>query len=136
MVLALPIAEELESAAFVAVLQAEDVSSRDTEASKLLDKDDIATVYLYTIDSPLYRQVNEILRNENRSAAVPYFPFLRRMLEALNKLKRQSTILYRGVRTNLASEYPKGRQFFWWQFTSCTSHTEVLEESPSANAKG
>ncbi|CAF4895945.1 unnamed protein product, partial [Rotaria sp. Silwood2] len=52
---------------------------------------------------------------------------LRLILTALARLPIERRSVFRGVKENLCTEYPKGKIFIWWGFSSCTSSVEVLE---------
>ena len=95
-----------------------------------LSVDEIASIQLYTQESPFYRVLNENLRNQNRSILTPFLPYIKLFLSALYKLPVVSSIhLYRGVKKNLASDYPKPcPEKIWWAFSSCTKHLSVLQD--------
>ncbi|CAF2964884.1 unnamed protein product [Rotaria sp. Silwood2] len=44
---------------------------------------------------------------------------------------RQSehTLVWRGVREDLSGLFPRGKEFAWWAFSSCTTSVSVLESS-------
>lgn len=67
-----------------------------------LTKDEIAAIYLYTMPWPnatasLYYNLNKALRTADRSAAKPYFPYLRLLLSALKKLPPVVGTVHRGT---------------------------------------
>ncbi|CAF1028662.1 unnamed protein product [Rotaria sp. Silwood1] len=39
----------------------------------------------------------------------------------------EHTLIWRGVREDLSALYPKGKEFAWWAFSSCTASIDVLE---------
>jgi hypothetical protein len=39
----------------------------------------------------------------------------------------EHTLVWRGVREDLSALYPKGKEFAWWAFSSCTASIGVLE---------
>jgi uracil DNA glycosylase len=92
-----------------------------------LSIDEVAALYLYTTQSPLYRRLNETLRDPKRVRAEPYFPYLRLFLEALKKLKSFTGTLYRGVALDLRAQYPKGETVTWWGVSSCTPSLAVAK---------
>eukprot|EP00698_Gefionella_okellyi_P004356 TRINITY_DN14028_c0_g1_i1.p1 TRINITY_DN14028_c0_g1~~TRINITY_DN14028_c0_g1_i1.p1 ORF type:complete len:285 (+),score=36.64 TRINITY_DN14028_c0_g1_i1:58-912(+) len=97
-----------------------------------LTMDEAAAVHLYTQqwinpDDSLYRRLNAALRNADRVLIRPYFSYMALLLGALNKLPKFSNTVYRGVRGNLSSQYPKGTDGVWWAFSSCTKSVEALE---------
>ncbi|CAF1334037.1 unnamed protein product [Rotaria sp. Silwood1] len=97
-----------------------------------LTSDESASIMLYTYESmphedSLYVKLNETLRSEQRKNLIPWFLYLRLILTALARLPTERRSVFRGVKENLSAEYPKGKVFIWWGFSSCTSSVEVLE---------
>ncbi|CAF1541321.1 unnamed protein product [Rotaria sp. Silwood1] len=97
-----------------------------------LTPDESASIMLYTYESmphedSLYVKLNETLRSEQRKNLIPWFLYLRLILTALARLPTERRSVFRGVKENLCAEYPKGKVFIWWGFSSCTSSVEVLE---------
>jgi hypothetical protein len=97
-----------------------------------LTSDESASIMLYTYESKpqkdsLYVKLNETLRSEQRDNLVPWFLYLRLIMTALARLPSQCCTVVRGINGNLWSEYPKGKTFIWWGFSSCTSSVDVLE---------
>ncbi|CAF3736114.1 unnamed protein product, partial [Rotaria sordida] len=41
--------------------------------------------------------------------------------------RSEHTLVWRGVREDLSGLYPKGKEFAWWAFSSCTAAISVLE---------
>ncbi|CAF4862225.1 unnamed protein product, partial [Rotaria sp. Silwood1] len=41
--------------------------------------------------------------------------------------RSQDTLVWRGVREDLSGLYPKGKEFTWWAFSSCTASMSALE---------
>lgn len=93
-----------------------------------LTSNESAAIYLYTMEC-LYKQMNAALRCENRRELVPYFSYLKLLLTALWKLEDVKDVIWRGVKANVGDNYEKGRKFFWWGFTSCTTTLEVLQSN-------
>jgi hypothetical protein len=97
-----------------------------------LTTDESASIMLYTYESTphknsLYVILNDTLRSEYRKKLIPWFLYLRLILTALARLPSKRHFVNRGIRENLRAEYPKGSEFIWWGFSSCTSSIEVLE---------
>jgi uracil DNA glycosylase len=86
---------------------------------------EIATLFLYTTESVLYRQLNAVLRHPDRAKASPWRGYLRLFLSALAKLDVHTGSLYRGVAKDLRADYPVGRTITWWGVSSCTSNLAV-----------
>jgi hypothetical protein len=97
-----------------------------------LTSDQSASIMLYTCESmphqeSLYVILNGTLRSEQRQKLITWFSYLRLVLTALVRLPPQRCFVNRGVREDLRAQYPKGKSFIWWGFSSCTSSIEVLE---------
>ncbi|CAF2569495.1 unnamed protein product [Rotaria sp. Silwood2] len=98
-----------------------------------LTEDESASIMLYTLEwipkeKSCYYILNSTLRSQNRSQLIPWFRYLRLFTSALLKLPSMvPKILYRGVERNMRKEFPVGKKFIWWSFTSCTSSFDVLE---------
>eukprot|EP00808_Paulinella_micropora_P027859 g78125.t1 len=94
---------------------------------KALSKDEVAAVYLYTMESHFYRDLNATLREADRDKVEVFFPYLRLLLSAMKKLKTNNIELYRGVKLNLRKLYPKGQTIVWWGISSCSPKKHVAE---------
>ncbi|CAF1555403.1 unnamed protein product [Rotaria magnacalcarata] len=97
-----------------------------------LTTDESASIMLYTYESmpredSLYVKLNATLRSEQRKNLVPWFLYLRLILTALARLPSKRRSVFRGVKENLWFDYPTGKIFIWWGFSSCTSSVGVLE---------
>jgi len=92
-----------------------------------LSKDEAAAVYLYTMESKFYKDVNANLREVNRTKIQPFFPYLRLLLAAFQKLAPKSTDLWRGVKLDLKKMYPVKETVVWWGISSCTPKKAVAE---------
>lgn len=105
-------------------------------AAASLTPDEAGAVYVYTMEwqpdseNSLYRRLNAALRDADRSQCKRFFPFLRLLSVALDKLPVVSAItVYRGVKRDLSAVYnkPPGTKFVWWQLSSCTERLQALE---------
>ncbi len=97
-----------------------------------LTKDESSSIMLYTMgweptEKCLYFALNAALRSEDRRKLRPWFSYLKLMLTALFRLPSTRHFIYRGVKMNLSEQYPTGKTFIWWAFSSCTSSVETLE---------
>jgi uracil DNA glycosylase len=90
-----------------------------------LDEHEIATLFLYTTESVLYKQLNAVLRDPNRAKTSPWRGYLRLFLSAMAKLAPYEGRVYRGVAKDLRHEYARGRTITWWGVSSCTSNPAV-----------
>jgi hypothetical protein len=97
-----------------------------------LTSNESASIMLYTYESEphedsLYVILNNTLRSEQRVKLKPWFSYLRLALTALARLPSERRFVNRGVREDLRAQYPRGKTFIWWGFSSCTSSVEALE---------
>lgn len=92
-----------------------------------LSKDEAAAVYLYTMESNFYKDINANLREVNRTKIEPFFPYLRLLLSAFQKLVPKPLDLWRGVKLDLKKMYPLKQTVVWWGISSCTPKKAVAE---------
>ncbi|CAF1216229.1 unnamed protein product [Rotaria sordida] len=97
-----------------------------------LTQDQSASIILYTMEwepheECLYFALNATLRAEDRRKLKPWFSYLKLILTALKQLPSTRQSVYRGVKMNLIQQYPLGKTFVWWGFSSCASKMGVLE---------
>lgn len=85
-----------------------------------------AAIMLYTSNA-IYRDLNNVLRGEDRGKIRKYFAYLRLLLEALNRLPQQSKNVWRGISVDLFDQYKKGSTVTWWSVSSCTSDINVAK---------
>lgn len=99
-----------------------------------LSKDETISIMLYTLEwkpskNSFYFILNATLRSQNRNNLTLWFPYLRLFINSVSKLPPSPhRIIYRGIQMDLSDEYPEGKEFIWWSFTSCTSSLKVLEK--------
>jgi hypothetical protein len=94
--------------------------------------DEAAAIHLYTSawvqpECSLYHIMNKALREQDRSKLLPFFSYLKLLLTSLLHLPRFKGSVWRGVKADLRSSYPKGKKLFWWSFSSCTREMQALE---------
>ena len=97
-----------------------------------LNVDESAAIMLYTLEwtpreNSFYIILNRTLRKEDQTLLKPWHSYLKLFVSALEKLPVVVETIYRGVKKNMADQYPKGKKFTWWSFTSCTKSVEVLQ---------
>ncbi|CAF1404591.1 unnamed protein product, partial [Didymodactylos carnosus] len=98
-----------------------------------LSSDESASIMLYSMEwapteKSFYLILNSALRSENRQELIPWFSYLRLITTAFTKLPSTvSRTVYRGVKIDLRSQYPKGKQFVWWGFSLCTARASILD---------
>jgi hypothetical protein len=86
-----------------------------------LTSDESAAIQLYTMEwrpseQSFYAKLNTALRGENRDGLIPYFSYLKLVLTALWKLKPIRKTVWRGVKADLSTHYPLGKDVVWWGF--------------------
>lgn len=107
-----------------------------------LTPDESAAIRLYTLESyprehALFFILNQLLRSQQRNRFTDWFLYLRLLLSALCHLPASaSRLVYRGVRGKLQDDYPPGKTFIWWAFSSCTKTKEVLEQNDFLGTDG
>ena len=99
-----------------------------------LSSDESASIMLYTLEwmpreSSFYFILNDALRSQNRQELLPWFLYLRLCIFALSKLPAtKHRIIYRGIKLDVGDEFPEGKTFIWWAFSSCSASIKVLEQ--------
>ncbi|CAF2146345.1 unnamed protein product [Rotaria magnacalcarata] len=76
----------------------------------------------------MYRQLSATLRSEDRQQLIPYFSYLNLFLTGLWKLPDLKDVVWRGMKGIGNDQYPQGKKFVWWGFSSCTSSLDVLQK--------
>ena len=92
-----------------------------------LTKHEIAALYLYTMQTALYKRLNATLRHPDRAKIEPYALYLRLFISGLRKIAAGEMKLYRGVGIDLRKHYPKGGTVTWWGVSSCTPKLSVAK---------
>ena len=89
--------------------------------------DEAASITLYTMESELYPTLNSLLRTRDHQQLKPFFPFLKLLMLARAKLPKFQGTVWRGVKgVDLTEKYPKGKEFYWWAFSSTTKELSAL----------
>jgi hypothetical protein len=105
-----------------------------------LTQDEAASIMLYTMSwepTCLFSVLNATLRMKNRDTLKPWFLFIKLFLVALDRLPSTSDrSFFRGVRLDLSNEYPLGKTFVWWGFSSCSVSEHVLESEEFCGKTG
>ena len=101
------------------------VGIRVNAPGTLWHAEDVAALFLYTTESPVYRQLNAALRDPDRKKIDPWRGYLRLVFEAFDALPSIAGSLYRGVSKDLRADYGKGRVVTWWGVSSCTPKLAV-----------
>ena len=96
--------------------------------SSSLTQDESAAIYLYSMSTPLFGNLNDSLRAENRHALKHWFPFLKLFITALENLPLSKERIWRGVRGDVSSVFADGDVHIWWSTTSCSMDLKVVEK--------
>lgn len=103
-----------------------------TDPKDGLTVDESVAIMLYSLEwepreNSFYVILNNTLRTEDEEKLKPWNHYLKICIKALEKLPKVSKTIYRGVKMNLSEQYPTGKTFVWWSFSSCTTSVEVLQ---------
>ena len=101
-----------------------------------LTQDESAAIYLYTMSTRFYHQLNAALRQENRNELKPWFGFLKLIMAALNKLPSFKGVIWRGVSENAITHFRQGPIQTWWSINSCTKDLEVVQSYLDEDRQG
>ncbi len=97
---------------------------------EVLNIDEIASIHLYTQESPFYAIFNARMRDKNRHRVKPFLPFLKIILTALYKLPVVSGVtLYRGIKGDMRNTFTTHPAQMWWGINSTTRKVEVLDNA-------
>jgi predicted DNA-binding WGR domain protein len=133
-VMKLPVPKTLGDAA-KSVCKPSDIKSCDTKGRALHKKkagspekpigsEMYGSILLYTSNA-IYRELNKALRDEKRELVLKYYPYLRLLFEACDRLPQRKKTLWRGVGVDLFPQYKVGTFIIWWGVSSCTSDESV-----------
>ena len=101
-----------------------------------LNADDIAAIYMYTMDTDFFARLNEELggynRGKGRKAIEHFLPYTKLLVSALDKLPPVTMTLFRGSTMDYEALLRGGIQVndqaSWNQFTSCSTSPSVLKQ--------
>mmetsp|Transcript_63025 Transcript_63025/g.176278 ORF Transcript_63025/g.176278 Transcript_63025/m.176278 type:complete len:772 (+) Transcript_63025:110-2425(+) len=100
-----------------------------------LTEDMIAGINVYTSEV-LHSAVNQCLRSGNDFVVKSFFPFLRLLLAALERLPDYSGQVYCGARKDLSNSYPMGSQLSIWSFQSAMTDADALADDTFLGKSG
>jgi hypothetical protein len=130
--------EEAVGPLVVFVPQVEDmvklVKEKCQQPKDNLSIDESASIMLYTLEwtpkeESFYYICNRKLDSNDHQQLIPWYFYLKLISTSLSKLPTLSNrIFYRGIKLDLESNYPLGKIFFWYGFSSCTSSLESLDK--------
>jgi hypothetical protein len=92
----------------------------------------LGAVHLYTqgwsdSSESLYAKLNRDLASEDRKLMVKWFAYLKLLISGISAEPKVSATVWRGVKADIAKDYPKDKKFRWWRFSSCTEEGDVLK---------
>ena len=117
--------DDVDAHAFLAAESGAALAENDPHG---LDADEAGALMLYTMESELYTTLNRLLRQRDRELLKPFFPYLLLLLTARRKLPKYVGTVWRGVKSiDLRTFYPKGKEFYWWAFSSTTKELSILQ---------
>lgn len=96
--------------------------------SSLLEPDESAAVYLYSMPTPFFSLLNEALRAENRDELKPWFAFLKLFMTAIKKLDSVKKTVWLGVAGDVGSLFVENVEHIWWSINSCSMALDVVEK--------
>lgn len=91
-----------------------------------LTPDESAAIYLYTMDTRFYIEINKALRKNVLVHVKPWFLYLKLFHTALNKLPSQKERVWRGIKGNVKNYYVKGTRLIWTGISSTSTDIEVI----------
>ena len=91
----------------------------------ILTINESAAIYLYTMDRPFYPALNQALRAENPQALGPWSAYLKLLITALRKLPSCSTTVWRGIASDIGSDFNQNTIHTWGSINSCSSEINV-----------
>lgn len=92
-----------------------------------LTRDQSAALYLYSLQSSFYERFNGVLRDEDRTKAIPFYGYFKLFMSALNKLAPVQDHVWRGVTANISEKYTPGSIHIWHAVSSCTDEVNVTD---------
>ncbi|CAF1420416.1 unnamed protein product [Adineta ricciae] len=101
------------------------------KTSSRLNADECQAIYLYTIEmqtDSVYTIINRYLRANDTFPARPWFPYMKLLYTALEKLPSHVGSVWRGVNRDIRVNYKRGAIISWWAFTSCTAKLAVIKD--------
>ena len=92
-----------------------------------LTLDESAAIYLYTMPTSFHSKLNDTLRAGDRQQLEPWLAFLKLFIVALGKLPSLATIVWRGVSSDISSDFIDNPVQTWWTVNSCSRNLKVVE---------
>ena len=93
---------------------------------RVMTKDEYGSILLYTSNA-IYRELNRVLREEDKNGIKKFINYLRLLLHSADALPTKPVQLYRGIGVDLSKQYTVGSTITWWGVSSCTSELQVAK---------
>lgn len=97
------------------------------KGSTLINDEESAAIYLYSMPTTLFEELNSTLRSRNRINLKPWFPYLKLLLSAIEKLPSQQKLLWRAINDDGGAKFCENEFHTWWGINSCSISLEVIE---------
>jgi hypothetical protein len=97
------------------------------QQSTVLNSDESAAIYLYTMETVVFSSLNDALQFEDRYALEPWFAFLKLFMTALKKLPSIKATLWRGIPGDAHLVSCSHDTRIWRRVTSCSMDFEALK---------
>ena len=77
----------------------------------------------------MHKFLNQSLDDRDREIIKPYFPYIKLMNTALDKLPKYKDTVWRGVKTekDSSSKYVEGQVITFWSYTSTSKKGKVVQ---------
>jgi hypothetical protein len=95
--------------------------------SNLLTPDESAAIYLYSMSSPIFSELNKALRAENRHELKRWFAFLKLFITALEKLPSIGETIWRGINCDATLSFVDDDVHIWWSVNSCSKAPNIVQ---------
>jgi hypothetical protein len=95
--------------------------------STLLTWNESAAIYLYSMQTPFFSNLNIKLRAEDHHALKPWFTFLKLFMTAVEKLPSTNGVVWRGVNYDDTVTFVDNDVQIWWGVNSCTMDLRIVQ---------
>jgi len=126
--------EDMDANGFIAAEHGRELAATDVHG---LDADEAGAFTLYTMQTELYPTMNRLLRQRSREQLKPFFAYLLLLLTARRKLPKYVGTVWRGVKgVDMRAQYPKGKEVYWWAFSSTSKELSTLQNPQFLGTSG
>lgn len=99
----------------------------------LLTFDESAAIYLYTMDTHLYRKLNQALRNNDKEVLELCRNYLKLLITACKKLPAFHGRVWRAVNSDYKFTPKTDCVQIWWQFSSTSQNLDAVRKLSGRN---